>query len=342
VIESEPKREFPVCLAPMVGLSHAALRALVRRYTPANAKTIWPTEMLNSRRLPAEDLTTTPETMKIGNEEFLVPQILGNEELPIALSLKKLEEWGATGIDINMGCPVKKALKHNYGVALMGDSDYASEVVQMTVRNTHLPVGVKLRAQENSGALIDFMKKLEAAGASWLTLHPRLETQMRRGRADWSKITEARKALSIPVIGNGDIQVQQDVFDMLEQTGVERVMAGRALTARPWLMWQVGNRLGFANPEGLVGHPPFSPTEEGEEYGRALHFFIDAVESILPNELGLRKIRFFVKTGSVWLEYGHTLYSLISKCQSFDELREVNAKFFSQTQKMISKTELRQ
>src|SRR3954466_9522367 len=162
------KVNFPVCLAPMVGLSHVHLRALVKSYLPSDAHTIWPTEMLNSRKLPIEDLAVTAETRRSPDESGLNPQILANEEEPIRKSVAKLEEWGAEAIDINMGCPVKKALSHNYGVALMGDAQYAKEVVRMTVKNTKLPVSVKLRAghQNDLQYLISFVKGLEEEGAS--------------------------------------------------------------------------------------------------------------------------------------------------------------------------------
>src|SRR5262245_8365908 len=126
---------FPLCLAPMVGLSHVALRHLVKAYLPEGARTIWPTEMLSSWRLPRENVGHTPETFRESDESHLVPQILGNEEEPIAESVRRLVEWGAAGVDVNMGCPVKKALRHNYGVALMGDAEYAAHVVRITVRN---------------------------------------------------------------------------------------------------------------------------------------------------------------------------------------------------------------
>ena len=87
---------FPLTLAPMVGLSHVALRRLIGDYMPANAKTHWPTEMLNSRRVPDENLLTTPETLRDSKETYLVPQILGNEEIPIQKSVHRLiHEWGA-------------------------------------------------------------------------------------------------------------------------------------------------------------------------------------------------------------------------------------------------------
>lgn len=334
---------FPACLAPMVGLSHVGLRLLVRRYTPPNVQTIWPTEMLNSRRLPNEDFKKTPETFRAEFEQDLIPQILGNEERPIALSVQKLTDWGAIGIDINMGCPVNKALKHNYGVALMGDADYAASVVDMAVRNSKVPVSVKLRAgiEDDADKLIKFVKKIENAGASWITLHPRLAHEKRRGFADWKKIAEVRRELSIPVIGNGDIQTIDDIDQMFKIAECDMVMIGRALTARPWLLWQLGERLGFSTPIGMNGFAPQTSEEEGREYGRALLYFIDVMEEFFAEDLGLRKTKFFVRTGSPWLEFGHTLTSSLSSCQSFQDLRFKTHEFFSIPQRMMQKTDLR-
>lgn len=330
----------------MVGLTHVAFRRLVREYLPCDATTLWPTEMLNSRRVPSENLQTTPETMRSPDETHLVPQILGNEEKPIALSVARLErEWGASGIDINMGCPVKKALSHNYGVALMGDAGYAAEVVRMTVRHTRLPVSVKLRAghQNDLRYLIDFARGLEDAGASWLTLHPRTVEQKRRGNADWSQIRSVRERVSCPVIGNGDVQVADDAFAILRETGADMAMVGRALTARPWLFWQVGERLGFAPPPGRNGaRAPSTPDEEGAEYGRSLRRLVALMREHFSEELGLRKFRFFVRTGAPWLVFGHDLYARATKARSFSEMDAMLGEFFSRPQEMSSRTELRQ
>ena len=342
---------FPVCLAPMVGLSHVAFRLMLRNYLPANAVTIWPTEMLNSRRIPGENLGRVAETLRSPLETHLVPQILGNEEKPIAQSVERLEkEWGAVGIDINMGCPVKKALSHNYGVALMGDARYASEVVKMTVRSTSLPVSVKLRAghQNDLPYLIDFVKGLEDAGASWVTLHPRTAEQKRRGSADWSQIRRVRESISIPVIGNGDVQTADDVLNMMGETGCDLAMAGRALTARPWLFWQIGERLGFAPPRGREGErAPASPEEEGAEYGRSLKTLSRLMQDYFQHDhyaedLGMRKFRFFVRTGAPWLEFGHDLHARTTKAKNFIELNESLEKFFSSEHRMCGRTELRQ
>ena len=336
---------FDLCLAPMVGLSHAALRELCLEYMPQGAHSIWPTEMLNSRRLPSEKLGETPETAKHEFEENLVPQILGNEESFIADSMAKLEAWGAVAIDINMGCPVQKALKHNYGVALMGDAKYAAEVVRMSVRNTKLPVSVKLRAvhESSSDSLYDFIKEIEDAGASWITLHPRTPAQKRRGQADWDQIREIGSRITIPIIGNGDIQTCEDILRMKEETSCEMVMAGRALTARPWMFWQLGELQGFAAPLNRTGEiAPQTPLEEGAEYGRALKKMAQLCEKYFGENLGLRKFRFFVKTGCPWMMFGHQLYALMTKAKSFEEIELYLGEFFARDQEMTKRTELRQ
>ncbi len=336
---------FPICLAPMVGLTHVAFRLLVREYLPQGARTIWPTEMLNSRRLPNENLMTTPETLRSAIETQLVPQILGNEESYIRDSVRRLEEWGASGIDINMGCPVRKALQHNYGVALMGDANYARDVVAMTVRNTKLPVSVKLRAgpQGDKQFLFDFVRGLEEEGAAWLCLHPRTAEQKRRGRADWSQISEVRAKISIGLIGNGDVQTAEDAQRMLLETGADMVMVGRALTARPWLLWQLGEQWGWPAPSGREGEfAPRSPEEEGREFGRALLRLVDFMEQYFQEPLGLRKLKFFVRTSGCWLMFGQQLYSLVSLAQTYEQARENISRFFSQPQAMCSQTELRQ
>ena len=339
------RANFPACLAPMVGLTHVAFRLLARSYLPAGARTIWPTEMLNSRRVPTENLDTTPETMRDASETELAPQILANERGPIEKSVARLEAWGAEAIDVNMGCPVKKALSHNYGVALMGDASYAAEVVRMTARATKLPVSVKLRAgkQNDFVYLSEFARGLEGAGAAWIALHPRTAEQKRRGAADWTQIARVRDSLSIPVIGNGDVQTADDALAMLRETGCDMAMAGRALTSRPWLFWQLGETLGWPAPPGREGErAPRTPHEEGAEYGRALLKLLSLMRPRFTEDLGLRKFRFFVRTGSPWLQFGHELHAQASGAKTYDDLEARIARFFEREQAMSDRTELRQ
>lgn len=340
------KVNFPLCLAPMVGLTHVALREVMREYLPTDAYTIWPTEMLNSRRIPGENLEKTPETMRAPFEPGLVPQILGNEEEPIAQSVQRLVEWGAEAIDINMGCPVQKALKHNYGVALMGDPDYAAEVVRMTVKNSSVPVSVKLRAVGSSkefDELLKFVSGLRDAGAAWVCLHPRTAAQKRRGSADWEQIKQLHAAVDYPVVGNGDVQTVQDALAMLEETGCDLAMSGRGLAARPWMLWQLGEELGFAPPPGKEGRKaPRTAEEEGAEYGRALLKLIDLSHHYFGHDLAMRKVRFYVRTTSVWLPFGNTLVGVCAKARTLDEMKIGVSSFFEMPQEMSLRTELRQ
>ncbi len=337
---------FPITLAPMVGLSHISFRLMLREYLPKKAETLWPTEMLNSRKIPKQDLATNPLSLKGPDETNMAPQILGNEEKPIKDSLKCLELWGANSIDINMGCPVKKALRHNYGVALMGDVKYARSVVEMTVKNTKLPVSVKLRAgfQNDLEFLKKFVLEMQDGGVSWLTLHPRLAIEKRRGRADWSQITFVKNQLSIPVIGNGDVQTSDDAFRMLELTGCDMVMVGRALTARPWLLWQVAEKLGYEAPTLFKGRKaPCTPEEEAQEYGRSLLRLVELTQKYFELRPGLLRLKYYIKVSHVWLNFGHSFNTQVLAAKTFEELRNIITQFFQKSSlAMTQKTNLRE
>lgn len=341
---SDSRRPFPVTLAPMVGLTHVAFRLLLREYLPAQSETYWPTEMLNSHRLPKENLAKTFETQKGEGEDNLIPQILGNEAQAIAESVRRLEDWGATGIDINMGCPVKKALRHNYGVSLMGDAEYAAKVVEMTTRVATVPVSVKLRAglQNDLDYLHKFIQGLIEAGASRICLHPRTAAQKRRGIADWEQVRWLKSWCPVEVVGNGDVQTVEDFFKRYHGSGCDQVMIGRALTARPWLLWQIGEELGFEAPPGKAGQrAPRSPEEEAKEYGRCLLQLLENLSHYLNDSLALRRFRFFVKTGAVWLDYGEPLRAKLHRVKTVSAAYQVVEEFFKSELRMAAKTQLR-
>lgn len=336
--------DFPVLVAPMVGISHVAFRALIRSYLPAGCSTLLFTEMLSSRRLPSERVGDTPLTYVMeGGERDLVPQLLANEERFISESVKKLEAIAPAGIDINMGCPVKQALSHNWGVALMGDIGYASGVVSVARRHVRQPLSVKMRSglTENLSYLLDFVQAMQDSGADWVTLHPRIQPQGRRGRASWETIGNARDAVTIPVVGNGDVQTADDVLAMRADTGCDGVMVARVATARPWIFWQVGEALGLPPPPGREGErAPRTPEEEGREYRRALLFFVDQLRNWFTPEEALRRLRFFVAWGHRWLPFGHHLWAQMTKVQDLHAARAAVEGFFENPHAMRERTSL--
>jgi tRNA-dihydrouridine synthase B len=335
--------DFPIVFAPMAGLSHVAFRQVVRSYLPAGVSTVLFTEMLSTRLLPDEDVGRTPQTQVAPGEEDLIPQLLGNDEQLIAQSLEKLKTIRPAGIDINMGCPVSKVLKHNWGVALMGDIGYAEKVVCATRRSTTLPLSVKMRTglTDDPEYLVDFARMLQEAGADWITLHPRIQAHHRKGSANWSYIARVREAVRIPVVGNGDVQESHDVLRMQAATGCDGVMVARASTARPWIFWQVGESLGLPPPVGREGEQaPRTPEEEGLEYGRALNQFCDELERRFLPEQRLPRLRLFLAWSHKWLFFGHYLSTRVNRCTDLPAARKVIDTFFAESKTLQPRTSL--
>ena len=334
--------DFPCFLAPMVGLSHTALRQTVAAYLPQGRSTLLFTEMLSSRRLPTERIGDRPETA-FAEHETLVPQLLANEERFIAASLRKLERMRPAAVDINMGCPVSKALKHNWGVALMGDPRYAEEVVRLTVKHSPWPVSVKLRTglSDDPEYLLEFARMLESAGAAWLTIHPRIAAQGRRGNPRWEYIARVRDAVQIPVVGNGDVQTAADALSLLRETGCDGVMIGRASVARPWIHWQIADALGLPAPAGREHDvAPGDGYAEGAEYAIALRHFIDVSERTFAPADAIKRLKFFVHWGGRWLDFGHELWRRMTNVRELDEARAVTDEFFAAPQRMAARTTL--
>lgn len=319
--------DFPFMIAPMVGISHVAFRELIKSYTPVGINALRFTEMLSTRKIPTERLSDVFELQAAPGESHFIPQILGNEERFIQPSLKRLSELNPWGYDINMGCPVSHTLRHNWGVKLLGDAAYAAEVVAMTKRHTNLPVSVKLRGGSGDGVdtefLLGFTEALENAGADWLTVHARGRGQGHKGLAHWAAAGEVARARKIPVVVNGDIQTAHDAVTVLDQHGVDGVMIARAATARPWILWQIAQRLGMAGtPPGREGErAPATLEEESKEYFRALATYAELLDGYTQDvEYGLRKFRFYVLTSAKWFSFGHAFWKRTLKVHSLKEM----------------------
>jgi tRNA-dihydrouridine synthase B len=333
-LESFPKSRlaalgvpFPVTVAPMVGLSHVAFRHLIRLYTPAGLNPLLFTEMLSTRRLPFERIDQVDELRVMPEETWFVPQLLGNEESYIARSIEKLMPLDPWGFDINMGCPARQHLKHNWGVRLLGDPDYAARIVAMTKRHSSRPVSVKMRCGQDK-ADPDFLERftagLEAAGADWLTIHARTQSQKHKGEADWSVVTDLSPKRRVPIVVNGDIQTADDALHLLQDIRVDGIMIGRAATARPWLIWQIAHRLGYTeSPAAFPGQtPPDTPEAEGQAFLQAMAHYCDLLDQYFnDDEKKLRRLRFHVVNANKWLHFGHAYYSKCMKARTLADVK---------------------
>lgn len=318
---------FPVTVAPMVGLSHVAFRHMVRHYTPEGLNPLLFTEMLSTRRLPFERIDRVDELRVMEQESHFVPQLLGNEESYIARSIEKLMPLEPWGFDINMGCPARQHLKHNWGVRLLGDPEYAARIVSMTKRHSSRPVSVKMRCGQDKSDpdfLLRFTDGLEQAGADWLTIHARTQSQKHKGEADWSLVTDLIPKRSIPIVVNGDIQTADDALHLLQDIQVDGIMIGRAATARPWIIWQIAHRLGYTTPPAAFPGqtPPETPEEEGRAFLEAMMLYCDLLDQYFEDdEKKLRRLRFHVINACKWLVFGHSYYSHCMKSRTLAEVK---------------------
>lgn len=231
----------PVILAPMSGVSDLPFRRLAKRLGAG----LVVSEMIASEAM----IRANKQTLKMSTgcaEEFpLSVQLAGCEPHVMAEAAKLNEERGAAIIDINMGCPVKKVVKGDAGAALMCNESLAGDIIEAVVKAVSIPVTLKMRTgwDSNSRNAPQLAKIAENAGIKMITVHGRTRNQFYQGHADWSFIQNVKNAVSIPVIGNGDVNSYDDADQLLKESGADGVMIGRGSYGRPWFPGQVAHFL---------------------------------------------------------------------------------------------------
>ncbi len=270
----------PLVLAPMAGITDLPFRRICKEM---GAGLVF-SEMVSVEALVRDHKRTKGMLHTDPAERPVAFQIFGSRPESLADAARIVSMGDADFIDINMGCPVPKVLKSGAGSALLRDLGLAKEIMAAVVSASKVPVTVKIRLgwDANNIIAVDLAQAAESVGIAGVTVHARTKAQGFSGRADWSMITLVKRSVSIPVIGNGDVRTAEDAKRMLDETGCDGVMIGRAIQGYPWIFREARQYL----ETGTVPAPP-SREERERLMLRHLH---DMVRQV-GETVGVREMR---------------------------------------------------
>ena len=230
--------DSPFILAPLAGYSDLPFRILCREYGAG----LVVSEMISCHGLVYGQEKTIQMLASSTGDKPVSFQLFGSDPVIMGEAAAILSEHSPTFIDINMGCPVRKVTKKGAGSALMKDIALAEKIVQAVINNSKVPVTLKTRAgidREHITAL-DFAKMSEGSGIAAITIHGRTWAQAFSGTADWDIIGKVKAAVSIPVIGNGDVRSYKEGLSRINETRCDAIMIGRAALGNPWVFQKEG------------------------------------------------------------------------------------------------------
>ncbi|HEX9078337.1 MAG TPA: tRNA dihydrouridine synthase DusB [Desulfuromonadaceae bacterium] len=254
-----------VVLAPLAGITNLPFRILCRRAGAALAFT----EMVSVNGLVREGVKTLALLKSCSEDRPLGIQLFGDTPEDLAEAARMVEGYGDL-LDINMGCPVRKVVGTGAGSALLREPLKIAAVIRAVRKATALPLTVKIRSGWHCGddTFREIGRIAETEGCDAITLHPRSRSQMFSGQADWRQLRELKEALSIPVIGSGDLFTPGDCLRMLAETDCDGIMVARGALGAPWIFRQVQALAGT----GVL--PPVSNTERADAIRQHLELYL--------------------------------------------------------------------
>jgi putative TIM-barrel protein, nifR3 family len=309
------KLEFknPVFLAPMAGVTDMAYRILARELGCALVYS----EMVSDKGIKYRNVHTLDMLKTSAGERPLTMQLFGAQPESLAEAAAYVESLGCADIlDINMGCPAPKIVKNEEGSALMREPARAFAIMQAVRRAVKMPVTVKMRKGWDSENVnvVEMAKLAETAGMDAIAVHGRTREEFYRGHADWDIIAAVKQAVHIPVIGNGDIRSGQDAARMMEQTGCDAVMIGRAAQGNPWIFRKISEYL-------ATGKEP--PEPDMAERSALILRHLDMLLEYKGEYVGPREMRKHATWYTKGLLHGAHLRELFNKAERREDFVEI-------------------
>ncbi|ACL77236.1 tRNA dihydrouridine synthase DusB [Ruminiclostridium cellulolyticum] len=257
-----------IFLAPMAGVTDMPFRILCKEQECGLVYT----EMVSAKGMHYDDDKSNKLTLMHEKERPGAVQIFGSDPKIMAEVAEKLNKSDAAIIDINMGCPAPKITKNGEGSALMKNPELVAEIIKSVVSASQKPVTVKIRKGWDDSTInaIEIARIAEKNGARAIAVHGRTREQYYSGKADWDIIRQVKEAVSIPVIGNGDVTGPKEAQKLLEETRCDAIMVGRGAQGNPWIFKKI---VKFLEDGTIISDP--SPKEKIETIIRHMDMLID-------------------------------------------------------------------